>query len=98
MLLFRPFGSGGSDTKLCYVLSLDVILVHSEIRGGEYHEGPIRELAMEVQVFVMLTDLLGVLDVATKVCKCGSSRSEVQSLTSHGEIQGLPQLVVPDNY
>ena len=28
MLLFRPFGSGGSDTKLCSVLPADDILVH----------------------------------------------------------------------
>jgi hypothetical protein len=37
--LFRPFGSEGSGAKICSVLSPGDILVHGEIRGGEYHEG-----------------------------------------------------------
>jgi hypothetical protein len=36
MLLFRPFGSGGSGVKLYSVFQLDEILVHGEVRGGEY--------------------------------------------------------------
>jgi hypothetical protein len=61
----------GSGTKLCYVLSSDDILVHDEIRSGEYHEGWIGGLAMEVRVCVMLRDMLGVFGFATVVCKCG---------------------------
>ena len=62
MLLFRPFGSGGNGAKLCSVLPSDDILVHGEIRGGEYHEGRIGGLAMEVRVCVLLRNFLGVLD------------------------------------
>jgi hypothetical protein len=36
-------------------------LVHGEVRDGEYHEGRIEGLAMEVRVFALLRDLLGVM-------------------------------------
>jgi hypothetical protein len=39
----------------------DVILIHGEIRGGEYHAGRIGELAMEIHVCVLLSNFLGVL-------------------------------------
>jgi hypothetical protein len=47
--------------KLSYVLPSDDILVHGEIRGGEYHECWVGGLAMGVRVSVMLRDLIGVL-------------------------------------
>lgn len=71
MLLLGPFGSIGSGAKLYYVLPSDDILVHGEIRSGECHEGRIEKLAMEVLVSVLLRGLLGVLDVATTLCKWG---------------------------
>jgi hypothetical protein len=71
MLLFRPFGSEGTSAKFCYVLPSDDILVHGDIRGGEYHEGRIGGLAMEVRISVMLRDLLGVLGFAAVICKWG---------------------------
>jgi hypothetical protein len=66
MLLFRPFGSRGSGAKLCSLLPSDDILVHGEITHWKYHEGRIRELAMEVRVSVLLRELLGVLEVSQK--------------------------------
>jgi hypothetical protein len=42
-------------------------LVHGEVRNGEYHEGWIGGLAMEVRVFAMLSDLLGILDFVAAV-------------------------------
>jgi hypothetical protein len=42
-------------------------LVHGEVRGGEYHEGRIGGLALEVRVSTLLRDLLGVLGFATAV-------------------------------
>jgi hypothetical protein len=74
MLLFQPFGSGGSDAKLYPVLSSCDILVHGEVRGGEYHEDRIGELAMEVQVFTLLRNLLGVPASAAAVRKWGRER------------------------
>jgi hypothetical protein len=70
------------DAKLYFVFPSDDILIHGEIRGMKYHEGRTVGLAMEVRVSVMLRDLLGVLDVATAVCKWGGNTGEVQSLTS----------------
>jgi hypothetical protein len=61
MLLFRTFCSTGSGAKLCSVLPSDDILVHGEIRGGEYHEDRSCGIAMEVRVSVMLRYLLGIL-------------------------------------
>jgi hypothetical protein len=69
MLLFRPFGSRGSDAKLCSVLPSDDIMVHDEIRGEEYYEGRIGGLTIEVRVSVLLRDLLGVLGFAAAICK-----------------------------
>jgi hypothetical protein len=74
MLLFRTFGSGGSGAKLGSVLPSDDILVHGEIRGGEYHERRFGELTMEVRVFVPLMDFLGVLGLAGTICKWGWQR------------------------
>ena len=71
MLLFQPFGSGGSGAKLCSLLPSGDILVHGEVRGGEYHDGRIGGLAMEVRVSVLLRDLLGVPGFAAAVCKWG---------------------------
>jgi hypothetical protein len=45
MLLFRPFGSGGSGMKLRSLLPSGDILVHGEVRDEEYHEGRIGRLA-----------------------------------------------------
>jgi hypothetical protein len=62
MLLFRPFGSGGSGASiLCYH---HVNFGHGEVRDGEYREGQIGGLAMEVRVSTLLRDLIGVLDFA----------------------------------
>jgi hypothetical protein len=47
------------------------ILVHSEVRDGEYHEDQIGGLAMEVRVYALLRDLLGVLGFAAAACKWG---------------------------
>jgi hypothetical protein len=69
MLLFRPFGSGGSEAEPCSVLPSDDILVHGEIRGGENLEGWFRGLAMEVRVSILLRGLLGVLSFAAAICK-----------------------------
>ena len=60
MLLFRPFGSGGSGAKLCTVLPASDFLIHGDVSDGEFHDGRIAGLAMEVQVSVLLRDLLGV--------------------------------------
>ena len=81
MLLFRPFGSGGSGAKLCTVLPASDILVHGDVSDGEFHEGRIGGLAMEVRVFVLLRDLLGV-PVSQQQYVCGGgSTGEVQSPT-----------------
>jgi hypothetical protein len=56
MLLLWPFGSGGSGTKLGYVLPTSDSLVHGEV--GEGRNGG---LPMEVRVSMLLRDLLGVL-------------------------------------
>jgi hypothetical protein len=45
MLLFRPFGYGGSDVKLCSVFASRGILVHGAVRRREQHEGRIGGLA-----------------------------------------------------
>jgi hypothetical protein len=45
MLLFRPFGSGGSGVMLC--VDIKRLLVHGEVRNREYHEDGIRGLATE---------------------------------------------------
>jgi hypothetical protein len=45
ILLFRPFGSGGSGAKLCSLLPSRWHLVHGELRDGEYHEDRIGGLA-----------------------------------------------------
>jgi hypothetical protein len=47
------------------------ILVHGEVRGGEYHEERIGGLVKEVEVFVLLRELLGVLCFAEAVWKWG---------------------------
>jgi hypothetical protein len=49
-------------------LPLGDILVNGEIRDGEYHEGWIGRLAMEVQVSTLLRDLLAVLGFTASVC------------------------------
>jgi hypothetical protein len=46
-------------------------LVHDEVRGGEYHEGRIGGLTMEVRVSALLRDLLGAMGFAKAVCKWG---------------------------
>jgi hypothetical protein len=46
------------------------------VRDGEYHEGRIGRLAMEVRVSALLRDLLG-----------GGNTGEVQSLVIQGENQ-----------
>jgi hypothetical protein len=66
--LFRPFGFEGSNLKLCSVLTSDNFLVYGEIIGGEYHQGWIGALTMEVQVSISLMDFL---DFAAAVCKWG---------------------------
>jgi hypothetical protein len=38
-----------------------------EVRDGEYHEGRIGGLAMEVQVFALLRDMHGVLGVTIAI-------------------------------
>ena len=70
MLLFRPFGSGGSGAKLGSVLPASDILVHGEVSDGEFHEGRIGGLAMEVRVSMLLRDLLGV-PVSQQQYVCG---------------------------
>jgi hypothetical protein len=45
MILFRPFGSGGSGAKLCSVSTSSDILIHGEVRRREYHEVQIGGLA-----------------------------------------------------
>jgi hypothetical protein len=70
MILFQLFSSGGSG-KLCSVLPSGDILVHGEIIGGEYDEGQIGGLAMEVRVSVLLRDLLGILGFTAAICKWG---------------------------
>ena len=52
-----------------FFLAIQRHFLHDEVRGGEYHEGRIGGLAMEVRVSVMLRDLLGVLGLATTTCK-----------------------------
>jgi hypothetical protein len=47
----------------------DDVLVHGKIRGGEYHEGRIRGLTMEVRVSILLMGLLSVLSFAAPICK-----------------------------
>jgi hypothetical protein len=42
-------------------------LVHDEVKGREYHEGWIGGLAMEVRVFALLRDLLGVLGLVAAI-------------------------------
>jgi hypothetical protein len=42
-------------------------LVHGEVRGREYHEDRIGGLAMEVRLFALLRDLLGILGFAAAV-------------------------------
>jgi hypothetical protein len=49
------------------MLPSDDILIMVKIRGGKYHEGRIGGLAMEVRVFVMLRDFLGVLVLSVAV-------------------------------
>jgi hypothetical protein len=71
MLLFRPVGSKGSGAEIFSVLPSDDILVHGEIRGGEYHEGWIEGLAIVVPSSAMLRDLLGAPGYAIVVCKWG---------------------------
>jgi hypothetical protein len=67
MLLFQPFDFGGTNAKLCSMLPSNDILVHGEIRGGEYHDGRIGGLAMKVQVSALLRHLLGIPGFATTV-------------------------------
>jgi hypothetical protein len=71
MLLFQPFGSGGSGAKLRSLLPLVDFLVNDEVRGGDFHEGRIGGLAMEVVVFALLRGLLGVPGFAAAVCMWG---------------------------
>jgi hypothetical protein len=71
MLLIRPLGSGGSGAKLCYLFPSSDTLVHGEVRDREYHESWIGGLGMEVRVFALLRDSLGVPDFAATVCKWG---------------------------
>jgi hypothetical protein len=61
------------------------ILVHDENKEAE--NSRIEGLAIEVRVFALLRDLLGVLDFAAAVCKWGGNTCEVQvqSLTFQGE-------------
>ena len=81
MLLFRPFGSGGSGAKLCFLLPASDILVQDDVSNGEYHEGGIGGLATEVQDSVLLRCLLGV-PVSQQQYVCGGgSNCEVQSPT-----------------
>jgi hypothetical protein len=56
------------------------LVVHGEVRGGEYHEGQIRGLAMEVRVSALLRDLLGVL-VSQQYESGDISTCEVRSFT-----------------
>jgi hypothetical protein len=44
-------------------------LVYDEVRGGEYHEGRIGGLEMEVRVSALLRDLLGVPGFVAAVWK-----------------------------
>jgi hypothetical protein len=83
MLLFRPFGSGGSGAQLCSVLPSDNFLVQGEIRGGEYHESRIGGLAMEVRVSAILRDMLGILALA-------ATQVKFTVLSFRVIIQGLP--------
>jgi hypothetical protein len=41
--------------KLCYFLPSGDFSFHGEVRGGEYHEVQIGVLAMEAEVFVLLS-------------------------------------------
>jgi hypothetical protein len=59
-------------------------LVYGEVRGGEYHEGWIGGLAMEIRVYALLRDLLGVLVLQQQYESGGGSKGEVQSLTFLG--------------
>jgi hypothetical protein len=60
-------------------------LVHDEVRGGEYHEGRIGGLAMEVRVYALLRDLLGVLDFEQQYDSGGDNIGEIQSLIFQDE-------------
>jgi hypothetical protein len=56
-----PFGFRGSIVKLCCLLpSWDMFLMfHGESRGGECHGNEIWGLAMVVQIFMVMRNLLG---------------------------------------
>jgi hypothetical protein len=71
MILFQPFGSGGSSVKLHSLLPSGDILVYGKVRNGEYHEGWIGGLAMELYVSALLRDLLGVQGFPAAVCNWG---------------------------
>jgi hypothetical protein len=60
-------------------------LVHGEIRGGEYREGGIEGLAMEVRVFVMLRIMLCVTVFQQQYANGGGNTCEFKSLTFEGE-------------
>jgi hypothetical protein len=54
-----------------FFVAIWLLLVHGEFRIGEYHEGRIGGLAMEVRVSALLKDLLGVLGFVVAVKKWG---------------------------
>jgi hypothetical protein len=64
-------------------------LVHGEVRGGEYHKGRIEGVAMEVRVFTLLRDLLGVLGFTVAVCKVEAIHVKFRVLPFKMKIQNL---------
>jgi hypothetical protein len=64
-------------------------LLHGEVRGGEYHDDRIGELAIEVQVSALLRELLSILGFTVAIYKWGRQQVKFRVLPFRVNIQGL---------